>query len=123
MFMTHQVVGVVVFLELCHHNGTYIILVQTQIPIQLVDMKLSQITTTINVLNQIHFETFAKPNTFELFTDGSEEIGDNPSFQKYEGKLDFVFTSPPYFNREQYSQDENQSFKKFGITKIGETTF
>ena len=56
----------------------------------------------------------AKPNTFELFTDGSEEIGDNPSFQKYEGKLDFVFTSPPYFNREQYSQDENQSFKKFG---------
>ncbi len=27
--------------------------------------------------------------------------------------MDFVFTSPPYFNREQYSQDENQSFKKF----------
>ena len=24
-----------------------------------------------------------------------------------------VFTSPPYFNREQYSQDENQSFKAY----------
>ena len=57
-------VGVVVFLELCHHNGTYIILVQTQIPIQLVDMKLLQITTTINVLNQIHFGE--KPNLTHL---------------------------------------------------------
>tara|TARA_E500000331_G_C17228710_1_gene701602 strand:- start:36 stop:1592 length:1557 start_codon:yes stop_codon:yes gene_type:complete len=52
-------------------------------------------------------------NTYEIFTDGSEEIGNNPNFQKYKGKLDMVFTSPPYFNREQYSQDENQSFKKF----------
>ena len=52
-------------------------------------------------------------NTYDVFRDGSEEIGNNPDFQKYKGKLDFVFTSPPYFNREQYSQDENQSFKKF----------
>lgn len=53
------------------------------------------------------------PNTFEIFQDGSEVIGDNPKFDKYKNSLDFVFTSPPYFNREQYSQDENQSFKKF----------
>jgi DNA modification methylase len=46
-----------------------------------------------------------------LFQDGSELIGDNPKFQKYKGQLDFVFTSPPYFNREQYSQQETQSFK------------
>jgi len=52
-------------------------------------------------------------NTYEVFQDGSEVIGNNSDFQKYKGKLDFVFTSPPYFNREQYSQDENQSFKKF----------
>jgi DNA modification methylase len=25
-----------------------------------------------------------------------------------------IFTSPPYFNREAYSQDENQSYKKYG---------
>tara|TARA_B100001094_G_scaffold278639_1_gene288309 strand:- start:5381 stop:6895 length:1515 start_codon:yes stop_codon:yes gene_type:complete len=52
-------------------------------------------------------------NTYEVFQDGSEVIGNNPDFQKYKGNLDMVFTSPPYFNREQYSQDENQSFKKF----------
>ena len=40
-------------------------------------------------------------------------IGDNPDFQKYKGKLDLVFTSPPYFSREAYSDDETQSYKKF----------
>jgi DNA modification methylase len=29
--------------------------------------------------------------------------------------VDFVFTSPPYFAAEGYSQDENQSFKKFPV--------
>ena len=55
----------------------------------------------------------ASPNSYEVFKLGSEVIGDDENFLKYFGKLDFVFTSPPYFNREQYSQDENQSFKKF----------
>ena len=55
----------------------------------------------------------ASPNTFEVYQLGSEVIGDDENFRLYENKLDFVFTSPPYFNREQYSQDENQSFKKF----------
>ena len=62
---------------------------------------------------QKFFEVEKKSNTYEVFTDGSELIGNNPEFQKYKGKLDMVFTSPPYFNREQYSQDENQSFKAY----------
>ena len=53
------------------------------------------------------------PNSYSVFSDGSEIIGNNKEFKTYKGKLDFVFTSPPYFNREQYSQDETQSFKKF----------
>jgi hypothetical protein len=53
-------------------------------------------------------------NTYELFTTGSEVIADDPRFQKYKGKLDFAFTSPPYFDRERYSDDDSQSFKKFG---------
>ena len=62
---------------------------------------------------QKFFEVEKKANTYDVFTDGSELIGNNPNFQKYKGKLDIVFTSPPYFNREQYSQDENQSFKAY----------
>ena len=60
------------------------------------------------------FDVTPQGNTYELFQDGSELISNNPKFQKYKGKLDISFTSPPYFNREQYSQDENQSFKAYG---------
>jgi hypothetical protein len=59
------------------------------------------------------FSVEKQGNTYEVFQDGSELIKNNPEFQKYKGKLDFAFTSPPYFNREQYSQDENQSFKAY----------
>ena len=60
------------------------------------------------------FQVEKQGNTYELFQDGSELIHENPRFQRYEGKLDLSFTSPPYFNREQYSQDENQSFIAYG---------
>ena len=54
-----------------------------------------------------------KPNTYHVFDVGSEHVGSHPDFQQYRGQLDFVFTSPPYFNREQYSQDDTQSFKAY----------
>ena len=60
------------------------------------------------------FNVEKQGNTYELFQDGSELISNNLKFQKYKGKLDIAFTSPPYFNREQYSQDETQSFKAYG---------
>ena len=52
-------------------------------------------------------------NTYHIFQDGSEFIGNNPEFQTYKNKLDLVFTSPPYFDREQYSEDEEQSYKLY----------
>ena len=42
---------------------------------------------------QKFFEVEKKSNTYEVFTDGSELIGNNLEFQKYKGKLDMVFTS------------------------------
>ena len=52
-------------------------------------------------------------NTYHYFQMGSEHIGDHKDFQQYKGKLDMVFTSPPYFDREQYSDDDEQSFKAY----------
>ena len=52
-------------------------------------------------------------NTYHVFQEGSEHIGNHPDFQQYKGKLDMVFTSPPYFDRERYSDDEEQSFKSY----------
>ena len=52
-------------------------------------------------------------NTYHIFQEGSEHIGNHKDFQQYKGKLDLIFTSPPYFDREQYSSDETQSFKSY----------
>ena len=59
---------------------------------------------------------FSSTNTYEVFQLGSEEIQHNEDFQRHRGEIDLVFTSPPYFNREAYSEDENQSYKKYGST-------
>lgn len=56
---------------------------------------------------------FPHTNTYEVHQCGSEVIQYKPEFQKYKGKIDFIFTSPPYFNREAYSDDDEQSYKKF----------
>lgn len=50
----------------------------------------------------------------EIYQLGSEVIQFDENFQKHRGKLDLVFTSPPYFAKEAYSEDPTQSYKKFG---------
>ena len=57
---------------------------------------------------------FSDTNTYEIHQDGSEEIHNNLEFMNHAGEIDLIFTSPPYFNREAYSDDENQSYKKHG---------
>lgn len=57
---------------------------------------------------------FSGQNTYEMYMLGSEEVADDKDFQRHRGRVDLVFTSPPYFNREVYSQDENQSCHKYG---------
>ena len=53
-------------------------------------------------------------NTYDIFQEGSEEISKHARFQKYKGKIDLVFTSPPYWGKEMYSTDAKQSCVKFG---------
>lgn len=48
-------------------------------------------------------------NTYDIFTDGSEHIHLNKNFEKYKGKIDLIFTSPPYFDRELYCDESTQS--------------
>lgn len=44
---------------------------------------------------------------------GSEEATTSSEFRSLKGKVDLVFTSPPYFSAELYSDDETQSSLKF----------
>ena len=78
------------------------------------DSKYSSIADFYNTRTYRGNPFFSETNTYEIFKEGSEVIHINPDFKKYKGKLDFIFTSPPYFNREAYSEDENQSYKKYG---------
>ena len=44
---------------------------------------------------------------------GSEEATQSEEFRALKGKVDLVFTSPPYFSAERYGDDEAQSSIKF----------
>jgi len=53
-------------------------------------------------------------HAFHMFQEGSEVIRNHPDFQMYKNSVDIVFTSPPYFAKEVYSEDAGQSCHKFG---------
>jgi len=44
---------------------------------------------------------------------GSEEFHKTEEFKRFKGRGNIVYTSPPYYNRERYSDDPEQSFRKF----------
>lgn len=50
--------------------------------------------------------------SYKFLKIGSEDFT-KESFPEYQNYFDIFFTSPPYFNTEQYSDDETQSYKKF----------
>ena len=52
-------------------------------------------------------------NTLNFWCLGSEDMQYDEEFQAYKEKVDLVFTSPPYFAKEAYSDDDDQSYKKF----------
>jgi hypothetical protein len=52
-------------------------------------------------------ETFNSENKVCTMIQGCAED------QKYDTTYDLVFTSPPYYNIERYTKNENQSYKKF----------
>jgi len=66
------------------------------------------------LLNKIREHKVKHPNTFEIHYKGSEVIGNDVEFMnKHKGDVDLCFTSPPYFNKEIYSDDKEQSAIKF----------
>lgn len=51
------------------------------------------------------------PHTHEwkVWQSGSEVLQSNEAFKQHKGQVSVVFTSPPYFHREVYSEDTTQS--------------
>jgi len=63
-------------------------------------------TPTFEGLLEIKKE-YIKSIKSEIYCIGSED------FIPQKGTIDFVFSSPPYFNWEKYTNEDTQSFKKF----------
>jgi hypothetical protein len=55
----------------------------------------------------------AEHTGFKFWQLGSEVMQHDPGFCEYKGKISLVFTSPPYFSKERYSDDPEQSCIKF----------
>jgi len=73
--------------------------------------KYHELADFYNKYNHSAFSNDA--HTYEIYQVGSENMHKEENFQKYKGKLDLVFTSPPYFCKEVYSEDDTQSSRKF----------
>jgi len=64
-------------------------------------------TKTFDGLSELKNDFSYVNKEVELHCMGSEEYKPKPN------SLDLCFTSPPYFDTEQYSEEDTQSFKKF----------
>jgi len=58
---------------------------------------------------QKHSTFFENDKRHELICEPAEDA----DLSKYEGKMDIVFTSPPYFSVERYSYDDTQSWVRY----------
>lgn len=71
--------------------------------------KYTEIAAYYNSLRQLDNER----SKVWFYPCGSEDMANHPEFAPFKGKLDLVFTSPPYFAKEVYSDDPAQSCVKF----------
>ena len=84
-------------------------------------LPIHYIGTDINSENKGNYETLGEfynkhsngKNTYECHYVGSEEIGKTDLLNDHMNDVDLVFTSPPYFDRELYSDDDEQSCIKY----------
>ena len=83
--------------------------------------KFLYIGTDVNTENRGCYERLGEfyntncngSNAYEIYYDGSEVIHKNKKFKQHQEQIDLVFTSPPYFNREEYSTHPEQSYLKY----------
>jgi hypothetical protein len=66
-----------------------------------------------------HTSFFENNKRSDFYAIPAEEF----DFNKYDNYFDVVFTSPPYYNVEHYSQDDTQSFKRYKTISDWNTNF
>jgi len=72
----------------------------------------------INISNSKRIGEFIEENlgiksNFKVHQISSTRFNETEDYKTHKGKVDLLITSPPYFNQEQYSIDEEQSYNLF----------
>ena len=103
--------------------GSMVPLFAASYHLSLFDKKITYIATDVN--SDVHdryemiyqfWKTYINPrmNVFiHKFLTPAEEMHNEKIFRNLYGKGNMAFTSPPYYNKERYSKDENQSYIKY----------
>jgi len=55
------------------------------------------------------WDELAEPNEIRLIHSPMEDV----DYSEYAGKVDLIFTSPPYFDTEKYGEEETQSYMRY----------
>ena len=58
-------------------------------------------------------EEVGRKSKYKVHQISSTRFNETDDYKQYKGKVDLILTSPPYFNQEQYSQDEEQSYNLY----------
>jgi tRNA1(Val) A37 N6-methylase TrmN6 len=65
------------------------------------------------ILGQFLVDNVGVKNTFSIDMISSDEMDKSEELNKHKGSVDLVFTSPPYYSKEMYSDDKEQSYLKY----------
>jgi len=93
-----------------------------------INTNLYEPENSYSILGDFVKENIRKDISYHIDRISSDEMNKSKELKKYMGKVDMVFTSPPSFSKEQYSEDDKQSYIKYPnykdwVTKYLHDTF
>jgi len=78
-----------------------------------VNSSLYSPTDSYNSLGEFVYTHITTKNSFSVHQVSSTKMGTIKGFNNHIGKVDLILTSPPYFSKERYSNDKEQSFIQY----------
>ena len=82
-----------------------------------INTSLFEPENSYNILGDFVKNHIKEDISFHIDKISSDEMDKSVELKKNKGKVDMIFTSPPYFSKERYSDDDEQSYKKYPYYK------
>lgn len=82
-----------------------------------INSSLFEPENSYDILGKFVGDNIKKDISFHIDRISSDKMDKSNELKKFKGKVDMIFTSPPYFSKERYSDDDEQSYKKYPFYK------